>query len=163
MSKTKNKSSYQLMNKRERSIEEYLELFSRRNIEQEETSSLNDRYKHLYNLNKINQEKIENYRKKMKEEKELAEMAECSFNPKINKDYKYKDLKLYSNKTSYSHGHKSKRKEQIEEISDENIKDLLKRQDEWIKKKNKKMEINKLIEKNREYYLYRKQIRIIIK
>ena len=148
MSKMKNKSAHQLMNKKDRTIEDYIELFSGRNTDEDEiTTATNDRYKQLYNLNKINQAKAEIYRQKMKEQQELKELAECSFAPKINKEYKYKPVKFCYSKNSFSD--KSKRKERNEDITDQIMQDLLKRQDEWVKKKNKKMERNKLIEKNR--------------
>ena len=148
MSNTNNKSAHQLIRKKDRSIEEYIELFSGRNINDDElTTATNDRYKHLYNLNKINQAKAEIYRQKMKEKRENEELAECSFVPKINKEYKYKEIKSFNNRNSFSD--KTKRKEREEEITDQIIQDLLKRQEEWVKKKNKKMEKNKLIIKNR--------------
>ena len=77
MSKTKNKSAHQLIRKKDRTIEEYLELFSGRNTDEEEiTTATNDRYKRLYNLSKINQAKAEIYRQKMKEQREIEELAE---------------------------------------------------------------------------------------
>lgn len=144
-----NKSAHQLYTKKDRTIEDYLELFSGRNVEEEEevTNTTNDRYKRLYNLSKLNKAKAENYRQKMQEQRDLEELAECSFAPKINKDYKYKKVKLNNNKHSFTE--KIKIKEKGEEINDQILQDLLKRQDEWVKKKNKKMEINKQIEKNK--------------
>ena len=148
MSKAKNKSAHQLIRKKDRTIEEYLELFSGRNTDEEEiTTATNDRYKRLYNLSKINQAKAEIYRQKMKEQREIEELAECSFAPKINKEYKYKEVKLLNNKNPFSD--KTKRRERSEEITDQILQDLLKRQEEWVKKKNKKMEKNKLIEKSK--------------
>ena len=147
MSKTKNKSAHQLISKKDRTIEDYMELFSGRNTDEDEiTTATNDRYKHLYNLNKINQAKAEIYRQKMMEKRDMEELAECSFAPKINKEYKYKPIKFY-NKNSFSD--KSKRKEKNEEITDQIIQDLLKRQEEWVNKKNKKIEKNKLLERSR--------------
>ena len=148
MSKTNNKSAQQLTNKKERTIEDYLELFSGRNFEDEEiTTATNDRYKHLYNLSKINKAKAEILRQKMKKQKEIEELAECSFIPKINKEYKYKEVKLFNNKNSYSN--KTKRREKSEDLTDQIIQDLLKRQEEWVKKKSKKIEANKLIKKRK--------------
>lgn len=147
MSKTKNKSAHQLIRKKDRTIEDYLELFSGRNTEEEITTATNDRYKRLYNLSKVNRAKAEDFRQKMKEQREMEELAECSFVPKINKEYKYKKVNFIKSKNSFID--KSKLKERGEEITDQIIQDLLKRQDEWVKKKNKKMEINKLKETNR--------------
>ena len=148
MSNIKNKSAHQLINKKDRTIEEYIELFSGRNNDEEEiTTATNDRYKYLYNLNKINQAKAEIYRQKMKEKRDMEELAECSFAPKINKEYKYKEMKSFNNKNSFSD--KTKRREKEDDINAQIIQDLLKRQEEWVKKKNKKMEKNKLIIKNR--------------
>ena len=147
MSKTKNKSAHQLIRKKDRTIEDYLELFSGRNTEEEITTATNDRYKRLYNLSKVNRAKAEDFRQKMKEQREMEELAECSFAPKINKEYKYKKVKFIKSKNSLND--KSKLKERGEEITDQIIQDLLKRQDEWVKKKNKKMEINKLKETNK--------------
>ena len=147
MSKTKNKSAHQLMEKKDRTIEDYLELFSGRNTEEEVTTVTNDRYKRLYNLSKIKKAKDENYRQKVKEQRDMEELAECSFAPKINKDYKFKKVTLIKNKNSFID--KSKMRSKGEEITDQIILDLLKRQDEWVKKKNKKIEINKLKEKKK--------------
>ena len=133
MSKTKNKSAHQLIRKKDRTIEDYLELFSGRNTEEEITTATNDRYKRLYNLSKVNRAKAEDFRQKMKEQREMEELAECSFAPKINKEYKYKKVKFIKSKNSLND--KSKLKERGEEITDQIIQDLLKRQDEWVKKK----------------------------
>lgn len=148
----KNKSAHQLFSKKERSIEEYVELFTGRNTDEEEiTTTTNDRYKRLYNLSKLNKEKAENYRQKIKEQRDLEELAECSFAPKINKDFKYKKVRLFNSKNYFSEKPKQKEKEREkgEEITDQIIQDLLKRQEEWVKKKNRKMEINKQIENNK--------------
>ena len=143
MSKINNKSAHQLMGKKERTIEDYIELFSGRNIEEEEVTIVtNDRYKRLYNLSKLNKAKAENYRQKIMEQRDIEELAECSFAPKINKEYKYKKVTLIKNKNSIMN--KSKTREKREGITDVIILDLLKRQDEWLKKKNKKIEINTL-------------------
>ena len=76
-----------LIRKKDRTIEDYIELFSGRNCDEEEiTTATNDRYKRLYNLGKINQAKAEIYRQKMKEQRDIEELAECSFAPKINKE-----------------------------------------------------------------------------
>ena len=148
MSKSKNKSAHQLISKKDRTIEEYLELFSGRNTDEEEiTTATNSRYKRLYNLSKINQAKAEIYRQKMKEKREMEELAECSFIPKINKEYKYREVKLLNNKNSFTD--KTKRREKGEEMTDQILQDLLRRQEEWVKKKNKKMEKNILIEKSK--------------
>ena len=142
---SKNKSAHQLIRKNDRTIGDYLDLFSGRNTDEEITTVTNDRYEKLYNLSKIKQAKAENLRQKIKEQRDIEELAECSFVPKINKEYKYKKVELIKNKNSFN----EKSKLRNEEITDQIIQDLLKRQDEWVKKKNKKMEINKLKEKNR--------------
>ena len=149
MSKENNKSAHQLIRKKDRTIEDYIDLFSGRNADDEEevTTATNDRYKRLYNLSKINQAKAELYRQKMKEQRDMEELAECSFAPKINKDYKYREVKFISNKNLLTNN--SKRRQKGEDITDQIVQDLLKRQEEWVNKKNKKIEKNKLIEKNR--------------
>ena len=148
MSKETNKSAYQLLRKKDRTIEDYIELFSGRNIDEEEvTTATNDRYKRLYNLSKINQAKAELYRQKMKEQRDIEELAECSFAPKINKGYKYKEAQIIINKNLYTD--KSKRRQKTEDITDQIVQDLLKRQEEWVNKKNNKIERKKIIENNR--------------
>ena len=148
MSIEKNKSAHQLIRKKDRTIEDYIELFSGRNCDEEEiTTATNDRYKRLYNLGKISQAKAEIYRQKMKEQRDIEELAECSFAPKINKEYKYKEAKINSNKYLYTD--KSKKRHKGEDITDQIVQDLLKRQEEWMNKKNKKIEKKKIIEKNR--------------
>ena len=108
----KNKSVHQLFSKKERSIEEYVELFTGRNTDEDEiTTTTNDRYKRLYNLSKLNKEKAENYRQKIKEQRDLEELAECSFAPKINKDFKYKKVRLFNSKKYFSEKPKLKEKE----------------------------------------------------
>ena len=144
----KNKSAHQLTRKKDRTIEDYIELFSGRNCDEEEvTTATNDRYKRLYNLSKINQAKAEIYRRKVQEQRDKEELAECSFAPKINKEYKYKEAKINSNKNLYTD--KSKKRLKDEDITDQIVQDLLKRQEEWVHRKNKKIEKKKLIEKNK--------------
>ena len=159
----KNKSAHQLFSKKSRTLSDYLNLFNTRNYfeENNEIYNINNKgYKRLYNLNKLNKEKEEDYRQKMLKIRELNELSECSFVPKINKDFENKKENIFNNininnsnsnnqnlftEKSSSYGNKGK----SEEMTDLIISDLLKRQDEWIKKKNQKMEINKQLEKNR--------------
>jgi hypothetical protein len=143
---SKNKSAHQLIRKNDRTIGDYLDLFSGRNTEEEITTVTNDRYEKLYNLSKIKQAKEENLRQKIKEQRDIEELAECSFVPKINKEYKHKRVDLIKKKNSFN---KSRLRDKSEDITDQIIQDLLKRQDEWVKKKNKKIEINKLRENNK--------------
>ena len=160
---TSNKSAHQLFSKKSRTLSDYLNLFNTRNYfeENNEIYNINNKgYKRLYNLNKLNKEKEEDYRQKMLKIRELNELSECSFVPKINKDFENKKENIFNNininnsnsnnqnlftEKSSSYGNKGK----SEEMTDLIISDLLKRQDEWIKKKNQKMEINKQLEKNR--------------
>jgi len=163
---TSNKSANNLLNKKDRTLSDYLKLFNTRNFNFfEETPTQiyqipNEGYKRLYNLNKINKEKEEDYRNKILKQRELNELSECSFFPKTNKDFENKKENIFNNinfnnntnnqnlftdKSSFD----SKNKNKSEVMNDSIISDLLKRQDEWLKKKNKKMEINKQLEKNR--------------
>ena len=161
---SKNKSAHNLYNKKNRTLTDYLQLFNTRNFFEEDNdiyyNAPNKGYKRLYNLNKIKKEKEEDYRQKMLKIREFNELSECSFAPKVNKDFEYKkdnifnNFNINSNNTnnhnlftdkSSSFGNKDKN----EEITNIVISDLLKRQDEWIKKKNKKMEINKQLEVNK--------------
>ena len=158
---TTNKSANQLLVKKDRTLSDYLKLFNTRNFYEENNEIYpidNEGYKRLYNLNKLNKEKEEDYRQKMKKLKELNELSECTFFPKVNKDFENKKENIFNNininnnnqniftdKSSFS----SKNKGKSEEMTDIIISDLLKRQEEWIQKKNKKMEINKQLEKNR--------------
>ena len=160
----KNKSAHNLYNKKNRTLTDYLQLFNTRNFFEEDNdiyyNAPNKGYKRLYNLNKIKKEKEEDYRQKMLKIREFNELSECSFAPKVNKDFESKkenifnNININSNNTnnqnlftdkSSSFGNKDKN----EDMTDLLISDLLKRQDEWIKKKNKKMEINKQLEKER--------------
>ena len=160
----KNKSAHNLYNKKSRTLTDYLQLFNTRNFFEEDNdiyyNAPNKGYKRLYNLNKIKKEKEEDYRQKMLKIREFNELSECSFAPKVNKDFESKkenifnNININSNNTnnqnlftdkSSSFGNKDKN----EDMTDLLISDLLKRQDEWIKKKNKKMEINKQLEKER--------------
>ena len=153
---TTNKSANHLLRKKDRTLSDYLKLFNTRNFYEENTeipSIPNEGYKRLYNLNKLNKEKEEDYRQKMIKLRELNELTECSFIPKINKDFENKKENIFNNiynqnlfteKSSFS----SKNKGKSEEMSDLIISDLLKRQEEWIRKKNQKMELNKQIQKN---------------
>ena len=160
----KNKSAHNLYNKKSRTLTDYLQLFNTRNFFEEDNdiyyNAPNKGYKRLYNLNKIKKEKEEDYRQKMLKIREFNELSECSFAPKVNKDFESKkenifnNININSNNTnnqnlftdkSSSFGNKDKN----EDMTDSLISDLLKRQDEWIKKKNKKMEINKQLEKER--------------
>ena len=160
---TSNKSAQQLFTKKNRTLSDYLNLFNTRNYFEDNNEIYNfnnERYKRLYNLNKLNKEKEEDYRQKMLKIRELNELSECSFVPKINKYFENKKENIFNNmntnnsnsnnqnlftEKSSSFGNKGK----SEEMTDLIISDLLKRQDEWIKKKNQKMEINKQLEKNR--------------
>ena len=166
---TSNKSANQLLTKKDRTLSDYLKLFNTRNFfkennEEEEENDLypviNEGYKRLYNLNKLNKEKEEDYRQKILKQRELNELSECSFFPKVNKDFEYKKENIFNNinntninnnqnlltdKSSFS----SKFKNKSDEVTDFIISDLLKRQEEWIEKKNKKIELNKEIQKNR--------------
>ena len=163
---TSNKSANNLLNKKDRTLTDYLKLFNTRNFNFfEETPTQiypipNTGYKRLYNLNKLNKEKEEDYRNKILKQRELNELSECSFFPKTNKDFEYKKENIFNNinfnnntnnqnlftdKSSFD----SKNKNKSEVFNDSIISDLLKRQEEWLKKKNKKMEMNKQLEKNR--------------
>ena len=164
---TSNKSANNLLNKKDRTLSDYLKLFNTRNFNFfEETPTQiyqipNEGYKRLYNLNKLNKEKEEDYRNKILKQRELNELSECSFFPKTNKDFENKKENIFNNinfnnnntnnqnlftdKSSFD----SKNKNKSEIMNDSIISDLLKRQEEWLKKKNKKMEINKQLEKNR--------------
>ena len=164
---TSNKSANNLLNKKNRTLSDYLKLFNTRNFNFfEETPTQmyqipNEGYKRLYNLNKLNKEKEEDYRNKILKQRELNELSECSFFPKTNKDFENKKENIFNNinfnnnntnnqnlftdKSSFD----SKNKNKSEVMNDSIISDLLKRQEEWLKKKNKKMEINKQLEKNR--------------
>ena len=163
---TSNKSANNLLNKKDRTLSDYLKLFNTRNFNFfEETPTQiyqipNEGYKRLYNLNKLNKEKEEDYRNKILKQRELNELSECSFFPKTNKDFENKKENIFNNinfnnntnnqnlftdKSSFD----SKNKNKSEVMNDSIISDLLKRQEEWLKKKNKKMEINKQLEKNR--------------
>ena len=164
---TSNKSANNLLNKKDRTLSDYLKLFNTRNFNFfEETPTQiyqipNEGYKRLYNLNKLNKEKEEDYRNKILKQRELNELSECSFLPKTNKDFENKKENIFNNinfnnnntnnqnlftdKSSFD----SKNKNKSEVMNDSIISDLLKRQEEWLKKKNKKMEINKQLEKNR--------------
>ena len=163
MKLTTNKSANQLIMKKDRSLSDYLKLFNTRNLYEENTEIYNnvnnERYKRLYNLNKIKQEREEDYRQKMLKLRELNELSECSFVPKVNKDFEYKKDNIFnnintnnSNNNKYLFTDKSSsfgNKGKSEEMTDILISDLLKRQDEWIKKKNKKMELNKQLENDK--------------
>ena len=161
---TSNKSANQLLTKKDRTLSDYLKLFNTRNFfkennEEEENDLypvINEGYKRLYNLNKLNKEKEEDYRQKILRQRELNELSECSFFPKVNSDFEYKKENIFNNtninnnqnlltdKSSFS----SKFKNKSEEMTDFIISDLLKRQEEWIAKKNKKIELNKQLQKN---------------
>ena len=160
----KNKSAHNLYNKKRRTLTDYLQLFNTRNFFEEDNdiyyNAPNKGYKRLYNLNKIKKEKEEDYRQKMLKIREFNELSECSFAPKVNKDFESKkenifnNININSNNTnnqnlftdkSSSFGNKDKN----EDMTDLLISDLLKRQDEWIKKKNKKMELNKQLENDK--------------
>ena len=160
-----NKSAHNLRNKKSRTLSDYLKLFNNRNFFEKSNDFYynstnaanvpNEGYKRLYNLNKINKEKEEDFRQKMLKLREFNELSECSFVPKVNKDFEYKKENIFNNINSNSNNtnniftDKSSsigNKDKNEEITDIVISDLLKRQDEWIKKKNKKMEMNKQLE-----------------
>ena len=159
---TNNKSAHNLCNKKNRTLSDYLKLFNTRNFFEEsndfyynETNVPNEGYKRLYNLNKINKEKEEDYRQRMLKLREFNELSECSFAPKVNKDFEYKkenifnNININSNNTNnniFTDKSSSINKDKNEESTDIIISDLLKRQEEWIKKKNKKMEMNKQLE-----------------
>ena len=159
---TNNKSAHNLLNKKNRTLSDYLKLFNARNFFEEsndfyynETNVPNEGYKRLYNLNKINKEKEEDYRQRMLKLREFNELSECSFAPKVNKDFEYKkenifnNININSNNTNnniFTDKSSSINKDKNEESTDIIISDLLKRQEEWIKKKNKKMEMNKQLE-----------------
>ena len=165
---TSNKSANQLLTKKDRTLSDYLKLFNTRNFFKENNDEeendlypvINEGYKRLYNLNKLNKEKEEDYRQKILKQRELNELSECSFFFKVNKDFEYKKENIFNNinntninnnqnlltdKSSFS----SKFKNKSDEVTDFIISDLLKRQEEWIEKKNKKIELNKEIQKNR--------------
>ena len=161
---TTNKSANQLLKKKDRTLSDYLQLFNTRNFFKENNEEedeeiypvINEGYKRLYNLNKLNKEKEEDYRQKILRQRELNELSECSFFPKVNSDFEYKKENIFNNtninnnqnlltdKSSFS----SKFKNKSEEMTDFIISDLLKRQEEWIAKKNKKIELNKQLQKN---------------
>jgi len=159
---TNNKSAHNLRNKKNRTLSDYLKLFNTRNFFEEsndfyynETNVPNEGYKRLYNLNKINKEKEEDYRQRMLKLREFNELSECSFAPKVNKDFEYKkenifnNININSNNTNnniFTDKSSSINKDKNEESTDIIISDLLKRQEEWIKKKNKKIEMNKQLE-----------------
>ena len=46
----------------------------------------------------------------MQEQRDLEELAECSFEPKINKEYKYKPFKCDNNKNHLMRNQKEKQK-----------------------------------------------------
>ena len=159
---TNNKSAHNLRNKKNRTLSDYLKLFNTRNFFEEsndfyynETNVPNEGYKRLYNLNKINKEKEEDYRQRMLKLREFNELSECSFAPKVNKDFEYKKENIFNNininpnntnNNIFTDKSSSINKDKNEESTDIIISDLLKRQEEWIKKKNKKMEMNKQLE-----------------
>lgn len=161
MLKKKNKSANQLIIKKDRTLNDYLNLFNNRNFFEKNDASSNglQRYNLLYNLNKIHKEKEEDYRQKMLKQRELSELSECSFIPKTNKDFQYKKALIFNNNnnnTIFSSNNKiissdksSKDKTKSEEMTDNTISDLLKRQEIWINKKNKKIEISKQLETNK--------------
>ena len=160
MLKKKNKSANQLLIKKDRTLEDYLNLFNNRNFFEKNdisTSGL-ERYDLLYNLNKLNKEKEEDYRQKIIKQRELSELSECSFIPKINKDFNYKKNIIFNNNSNiFSNNNNkmiysdksSKEKIKSDEMTDHIISDLLKRQEMWVTNKNKKIEISKQLEKNK--------------
>jgi len=152
----KYKGDYHSNEKKERTIEDYLDLFSGRNNEEEFTSGHNDRCNKLYNLSIIKRAKEEHYRQKVIEQRDRDELAECSFVPKINKNYKYKELKYNINNNEPLD--KQKIFEKQDEPIDQNIQNLLKRQDEWIQKKKLKMEKTKENEKKRQNFMFSPEI-----
>ena len=171
---TSNKSANQLLKKNDRTLSDYLNLFNTRNYnfnffdEENDNNEIknnneiytvsNTGYKRLYNLNKLNKEKEEDYRNKMLKLRELNELSECSFFPKINKDFEYKKENIFNNINTNNTNNQnlftdkssfSSKNKKSEETTDLIISDLLKRQEEWVKKKNEKIEIKKELEKNR--------------
>ena len=80
---SKNKSAHQLIRKNDRTIGDYLDLFSGRNTDEEITTVTNDRYEKLYNLSKIKQAKEDKLRQKNKRTKgyrRISGMFICSKN-----------------------------------------------------------------------------------
>ena len=161
---TSNKSANNLLIKKDRTLSDYLNLFNTRNFFQENNNCNNNQilypidnegYKRLYNLSKLNKEKEEDYRQKMIKIRELNELSECSFYPKTNKDFENKkenifnNININTNQNILTDTSSSKNKGKSEEMTDLIISDLLKRQEDWLNKKNKKMEMNKQLEKNR--------------
>ena len=135
---TSNKSANNLLNKKDRTLTDYLKLFNTRNFNFfEETPTQiypipNTGYKRLYNLNKLNKEKEEDYRNKILKQRELNELSECSFFPKTNKDFEYKKENIFNNINFNNNNNQNL-------FTDKSSFDS----------KNKKMEMNKQLEKNR--------------
>lgn len=139
---------------KERSLAEYTSLFDNRfiynNPQYNQNISNNNpkphqnnyRFQKLYDFSKIQKAKEEEVRKKVYEEREIAEVASCTFHPKINKNYNPEKVFLSPNNTNV--------KTQKQNINyDSKISDLLQRQSEWQDNIRKKQEIRKLNEKNK--------------
>ena len=139
----KNKSSFtSQQNKKERTVADYLSLFSGRCDNIESFNMPNNRHEKLYNLSKFKKQKDEQFRQKMQEKRAQEELAECTFAPKINKSYKKRQQSAPKRINKNNNNYASKIIE-----PDPKFSEIFKRQNDWADGINKR---NLLIKKNEE-------------
>ena len=143
----KNKINYvSQQNKKERSVAEYISLFSGRCDNIESLNIPNDRHEKLYNLSKYKKQKDEQFRQKMQEKRAQEELAECTFAPKINKSYKKRQ------QSAPKHIHKSSSNNYVNKLiePDPKYSEIFKRQTDWADGINKRNLLIKQKEENKD-------------
>ena len=119
-----------------------------------------DKFELLYKNYSSNKTREKLKRQKILEEKEKHEMAECSFNPKINSNPTFK--KKINSKNLKKNGNNSERtKEKTKKFATElRSENFYNRQTKWLEEKNKKIDHKKVEEafKNVEGCIFEPQI-----
>ena len=123
--------------------------FIKRNRSPQTTNNkVPDKYELLYKNYSTNKIRKELKRQKIIEEKEKNEMAECSFNPKINGSPNFKKKSNVKNlKQNNINNNKVRNKEKHQKlVSKQQNKNFYYRQTKWLEEKNKKIDHKKIEE-----------------
>ena len=102
-----------------------------------------DKFELLYQNYGTNKTRVELKRQKILEEKEKNEMAECSFNPKINSSSSFKK-KIYNKNLKQNGNNENGKKEKCQKL-EQRCENFYYRQTKWLEEKNKKID-NKKVE-----------------
>ena len=116
------------------------------NIKKQKSSGKNrdKKFQELYDNYKYQKTKEERYRQQILSERDKKELAECTFSPKLSKNYKIFKKKPFETLTQEERDNNKIKAKQLLK-SDENVINLIDRQNKWLENKNNKLN-HKIVE-----------------